>query len=501
MHRRAIVAVFGLLAACGGRQSPEGSDPDAPPESFVYTVAVAPNLEELDITVCFEGAAPEALFAGQRAAASACHTVEDRTPGRPPRRLERQGNRIPLDAIPTGGCVGYMIDLESAISSNFLAGLAMGRTIVANASIWLWRPAGLGDRSGEVRFELASGLDVAVPWAREGQGYRLDARTFGFLSHVVFGEFERVPVQTPGDEQIEVILVPGSTVLGPDGLRRWIENASAQVTHLTGRFPADGAMVVVVPIDRGDDPVAFGNVGRGGGASVMLLANKDATYDELIAHWVPVHEFSHLAMPYVQREDAWLSEGIATYYQEILRARAGVISPLDAWRNIDRGFASGRRAGTGRSLREESRAVYQTFAFRRVYWGGTAIALLADIELRRGDYQARSLDDLVAAIGDCCNETTRPWPADRVLGHFAETAGAPVVSEVAEPLLASSEFPDVDAALGYLGLVRGESGRLEFDDTAPGAELRQAITAPHPALADAPSLAEVDETGQREASP
>ena len=39
-----------------------------------------------------------------------------------------------------------------------------------------------------------------------------------------------------------------------------------------------------------------------------------------------------------------LAEGLATYYQNVLRARAGLLTPSEAWEQIDAGFARGRGA-------------------------------------------------------------------------------------------------------------------------------------------------------------
>ena len=61
----------------------------------------------------------------------------------------------------------------------------------------------------------------------------------------------------------------------------------------------------------------------------------DRPLDDLRTDWTATHEFSHLLLPYVSRRDRWLSEGLASYYQNVLRARDGRLSETDAWRKLD----------------------------------------------------------------------------------------------------------------------------------------------------------------------
>ena len=232
--------------------------------------------------------------------------------------------------------------------------------------------------------------------------------------------------------------------------------------------------MIIAPVGPGSDPVAFGHVGRGGGASVVLLVRRDAELRALERDWVAPHELAHLAMPYVRRADAWLSEGIATYYQEITRARAGIYEPRRAWGGIDDGMRRGRRDGTGRSLREESRDMFRTHAFRRVYWGGAAFALDLDVELRRRGLG--SLDELMESFHGCCDEWRGAWTAQEVLARWDRILGEPIASRVAERHLASREMPDLEALYGYLGVRTTGQGGIELDDSAPGATVRRAIT-------------------------
>ncbi|MCK6549944.1 hypothetical protein L6R52_29190, partial [Myxococcota bacterium] len=128
---------------------------------------------------------------------------------------------------------------------------------------------------------------------------------------------------------------------------------------------------------RGRGPVDFGLVLRGGGPSVTFFVGDEADDASLVGEWVAVHELSHLSMPFVERDAAWLSEGFATYYQNVLRARAGLMSAEAAWTELHEGFARGQAANVDADARgddgdDERRS-----------------ELHADLLERRGDRAAR----------------------------------------------------------------------------------------------------------------
>ena len=474
----ALAAVSFLCAACGGVRPSTASGPGMPPdalEAFRYVVRFDPSLETLDVTVCFRGEAPERLYAGEASAAARLLRAEVRTAGAAVQELAREGRSIWLPRLPRGGCVGYVSEIDGR--GRRWWGRPLGDARLLKAASWLWRPSPRRDGAvGTIRFEPPDAMSVAVPWPaaeREGE-YLLDERAFGFLTHTAFGRLERQVVAVPGGE-LDVVRLPGRLTIDAPSIARWLETVGTAVADIHGRFPAPRAMVLLVPAAGGDRPIMHGNVGRGGGASVMLVVNSDATLEDLLDEWVTPHELSHLAMPFVRREDAWLSEGVATYYQEVLRARAGTREPVDAWRGLDSGFESGRNGGTGRPLREESRTMFQTRSFRRVYWSGTALALLYDVSLRRRGGEVGSLDVALTRLGRCCGQRNEAWSAAGVVRQLDRITGEPVFSGLARTHLPSREFPDVESLYGWLGLARGPDGRLVLVDGAPGARVRDAI--------------------------
>jgi hypothetical protein len=290
-----------------------------------------------------------------------------------------------------------------------------------------------------------------------------------FLSHTAFGRLERTTVEA-GGARIDIARLPGDLALDEDDLRTWIAQAADGVSTITDGFPTSHALVAIVPAGDNGSGVLFGNVGRGGGSSLMLLVSSTADLEEVRGDWVPVHELSHLTVPFIRREDMWISEGLATYYQEVLRARIGVRTPAQAWAALERGFERGRSEGTGRTLERESHDIGETREYRRVYWAGAAIAFEADVRLRR---EGISLDEAVRAVCRANPAPERAWPASELVAELDRASGTRVFSEVAARHLRSADFPDLAETYEFLGVVQSESG-AELRD-APGAAIRDAI--------------------------
>jgi predicted metalloprotease with PDZ domain len=169
---------------------------------------------------------------------------------------------------------------------------------------------------------------------------------------------------------------------------------------------------------------------------------------------------------------------VATYYQEVLRARARVLSADEALLTLARSMRSAADEGTGRVLSEESRAMQQTFAYRSVYWAGAAYFLVADVELRRRSHGQRSLDSVLAELRK--QDSSLPSSLDAVLARMDELAGMAVFRPLADTCLART-FPEIEPTLTALGVQRpGEPPTVASD--APLAAVRAQLFAPQPAV-------------------
>jgi len=375
-----------------------------------------------------------------------------------------------------GGCVRYRAQLVANRQT-----LATEDALLTAQSEWLMRPVGAVDHT-ELHVALPADQQVAIAWPlleaseaarveRAGQDptgthstrFVLPPLALAMPTDVLLGRFT-VSAQNVGDTALQVARIAGTLAHSDAQLREHIASAIGMVASVGGAFPAERVLAIVWPAPS-DQPVQFGLTKRGGGASILLFFGDQAPVGSLTSDWVTVHELSHLLHPRVPGADRWLSEGIATYYQEVLRARFGWETPEQAWTRIAQGFQTGRRSGTGRTLSNEAADMNVTGAYTRVYWGGTAFVLAADLQLRA---RGSSLDEAIARCLRDVEHSSTPVEARALVAAFDATLVA-----LADEYAARSEWPDTDLLLFDMG-VDYEAGEVRLVD-APNSAVRDAI--------------------------
>lgn len=471
----ALPRLIGCLLACAAIGCPRApSDSAAAPRGdrpprLQYRVAVDLDGGGLRTELCFPDGSPHQVGPVIDGGSDLLRWAVG--PGGRPLARDQNARLLPDAGAP--GCIQYSVDLDLARRTSRHVG-RYGSDLAASSGLWLWRPEPLHPKTqATVRFEAPEGVRVLTPWPRAGGVHRLDPTALRRHAYVAFGRFPLRTIRVHGVDLTYARLGDATDDPSDETVRRWLGSAVDAVARVHGRFPAERMGVVIRPAPPGSDPVASGMVQRGGGISMTLLLRSGAERDELVRDWVAVHEMCHLLIPSLARRDAWLSEGLATYYQNVARARAGLISPLEAWREMEAGFERGRRGGTGRPLRDESARMHRTFAFRRVYWAGTAFALEADLTLRIT--HGTSLDAVLAELAVPHGGRHRVWSAEELLAKMDAVAGTRAISELAERYLQRSDFPDTDALFQRVGLARDPSGDLVPDEGAPRTDLRRGI--------------------------
>ncbi|MFD0738740.1 hypothetical protein ACFQZQ_05545 [Lysobacter koreensis] len=265
-------------------------------------------------------------------------------------------------------------------------------------------------------------------------------------------------------------------------LQRWLAQTAESTLAAFGRFPLPQARVRIEQIDSRDrSPVPWGQTSRRDGVAVLLYVRADAGLSELREDWTAAHELAHLFHPYLGGDGRWLAEGLASYYQNVLRARVGLLEPAQAWQELDAGFARGRREASGARLDELSRRHRGTM---RVYWAGAAYWLEADLALRRE--HASSLDAALSQYARCCLRGTGLVEPAAFVAQLDAIAGGEVFQRLYRRYAASREFPPLDAAYAALGL-ETRDGVLKFSNRPDAVRLRRALMGRRPALRpDAP---------------
>jgi hypothetical protein len=273
--------------------------------------------------------------------------------------------------------------------------------------------------------------------------------------------------------QIEVIGIDDSARVAM--LQRWAEEAARATTLPSGRFPLRSADVQIREIDsRSSSPVPWGQTSRDEGVSVLLYVRRDATYAQLRTDWTAAHEFSHLAHPYLGERGRWLAEGLASYQQNVLRARAGLLTSDDAWQRLDAGFRRGEAAGSGPTLDAMGRRRGGTM---RVYWAGAAYWLEMDLALRRD--HGTTLQDVLDRYAQCCLDGAAHVAPEDFAAALDRAAGVELFALRYRDYAGSTQFLSLTDTYRALGIEREGEG-LKFSDTPVSRLLREAIMAPPP---------------------
>jgi hypothetical protein len=414
-----------------------------------YTVTIFDNFEGARVRACFDGTAVRELVPIDSAAAGAV-----RKAWADGRDVYIDAGRIRLSDPLRSSCVTYETRFRGLL---FRA--PDSSAVVMSQAQWLWRPEPFPRQQiAAVRFILPDGGRVSLPWPKSGDTYYPDESAFFMRGYNVLGSFDHQVFSVDGTS-VEVARI-GSGVNHAE-VQRWLGEAMRVSASVGESFPRDRLHFVVVFVDPGHEFAGFGMLRRGGGASVLLVPSLDATVEQLQASWVAIHELAHLWLPRVYSKDRWLSEGIATYLQEVLRARCGLQSSARAWTRLREGFERGRRSGTGRRLARESREMNQTGAYHRVYWAGAAFALEVDVRLRReSNGEMNLLRALDLAQGEWAAQT-QPVGASKVLAELEEASGVAFLEALAQTYAVRSEFP-----------------RNLYLDAPEYASLREQITSP-----------------------
>ena len=442
-----------------------------------YTVSVAAGLESLAVRAEF--GAPVTRIRARSGGAD--DVLEAARPCAGGAALEVRGRRLQ----PVGGpvsCIEYSVDLAAAAAAERQRHGFTGEAVVVSPARWLWHPRLGPDDRLVVRFKLPAGVRVAVPWPpapATSDTYFVGPSPGSGRAQAVFGRFPAA-IRTVAGAELRV------TVLGPlapartEVLADWVAATAGHVALAYGRFPNPAVSVYLVPVTgspRGGDSsaVPFGRVVRDGGESIELLVNPGRPIEEFYAEWTPTHEFAHLMLPYLDGNGRWISEGFATYYQNVLLARAGQYSETRAWQKLVSGFERGRRSAPWLSPNAAAGGDERNTRMK-VYWSGAALALLADVELRRRSGGAESLDTVLGALADCCLPSAKTWTGLELFRTLDGLLDAPVFVPLYRRHADSAGFPDVDDVLEALGVTAG--GDVDLAENAPLASIRRQLMRP-----------------------
>ncbi len=334
--------------------------------------------------------------------------------------------------------------------------------VLAPPSTWLIRP-----QQVHAPFQLAvttapgdrfvTGLALATPG---GATFHGDIGALEDTPYAAFGRLEVVRKTVPGG-LVDIAFIGGRPTPAIDA---WIDHGLGALTRYYGTYPiAHSALVVRLHPGSG---VGGGHTMGNGGGAVLISVGLSSDPATLRDDWILVHELVHLSFPDVFRP--WAEEGLATYLEPFIRARAGRFPVDEVWRSLVEGLPQGQpEAGDG--------GLDVTDTWGRRYWGGALFWFVADLEIRKRTGNTRSLDDALLAINRAGGNAAMRWDLDRVLGMGDGGTGVDVLLPLHRQMGRSPVHVDLDATWKSLGVAL-VGGKLVYDDAAPLAAVRRSMT-------------------------
>jgi hypothetical protein len=389
--------------------------------------------------------------------------------------VARGGYRWDLPEASSATAIRYRIDLGALAKEvdHFDVAQRVGRSLVAPASTWLLRPEPtLAGLPVTVRVATPPGVDFATGLKKSGSAYSLQAHEIRTATYSVFGKFAREQIALPSlagggkRSELDVVVLDARLGVPASVLRRWLEESALAVSDFFGGFPVDRALLMIRPV-RSRDGVLFGKVLPESAPGIALLVGEHTDRNGLYADWVLIHELFHLGFPSFNGEGKWLDEGLATYYEPLIRARRGWKSEQEVWAEFVRAMPQGLPAATIGGLEKAS-------SFREIYWGGAIVALLADLEARKRSGGARGLEEGLRAVLRAGGSASEVWTLSQAVDLIDSRYAAPLLGPLAAAHGHAGNPLDLERLWTDLG-IRVTPHGVELDDGAPLAAVRKAI--------------------------
>ncbi len=288
-----------------------------------------------------------------------------------------------------------------------------------------------------------------------------------------YDAFDRLP-HTPisiKNATLQLGFAPGDLSLSRERVRTWVAHSATVVANYYGRFPVDAARILIVPVDgRG---VRGGTTWAYRGAAIRLMLGSQADESDLKRDWMIVHEMVHLALPDMDERHRWLSEGLATYIEPIARVQSGDLTAESIWADMARDMQKGLPLSGDHGLNN-------TPTWARTYWGGALFCLVADIEIRKQTGNRFGLQDAMRGVLVAGGNHEVDWSVDRIFDVADQATGTHVMATLYAQMGEKPFAPDLGALWRDLGVRLQPNGGVVFDDAAPMASLRKAITMQSP---------------------
>ena len=291
-----------------------------------------------------------------------------------------------------------------------------------------------------------------------------------------------VPAQESGNDTA-TLKVPGATIdvtlpdgpmkLSRDEVLGWVKTSAVTVADYYGHFPVPHLTLKIR--STSGSGIRHGVTYPKDGGLILISVGHDADVAATKEDWVLVHEMIHLAFPSMEDDQHWIEEGISTYVEPVARVRNGGMQVQEMWRTFVRDMPKGEPESGDQGLDN-------THTWGRTYWGGAMFCLLADVRIHERTKNRKGLEDALRGINRGGGNINEDWDIDKALAMGDKATGTTVLRDLYNQMRDKPAPVDLDQIWKKLGIAM-KDGAVTFDDKAPEANIRKAITMPPSATA------------------
>ncbi len=383
--------------------------------------------------------------------------------------------------LPDGkqGCLTYSVNSKQQRSrlNNSSINKQHPHDTVLEISDWLWKSDVYNQYSEvTITFLHDTGVNVSAPWPLISRNtnkteYFVKYTPDSWVGYIGFGIFDILELDI-SNSKFNLAIINGNNSFNKDSITDWIQQMTGAVASIGNGFPIKEVQVMVLLIKGTRGTVPWGQVNRHGGSGVFFVVNPDKSHRELISDWTAAHEFSHLLLPYTP-DDRWLSEGFASYHQNISRARTGLLDEKSTWEKLLAGFERGQK--TANKYNAPTLKYAKGRNRMQMYWGGAVIALKADVALQQATNGRNSLSQALDKLSDCCLDSSQEWTARETFARLDKITNTRIFSQLYYQEVKKQSYPHYQQMLKELGIIQKYNGHIILDDSAEKAHIRKKI--------------------------
>jgi hypothetical protein len=267
---------------------------------------------------------------------------------------------------------------------------------------------------------------------------------------------------------IDVTLPDEPMKLSQEDLLGWVKTSATTVANYYGHFPVSHLTLKIR--STSGSGIRHGVTYPKDGGLIFISVGRDADIAATKDDWVLVHEMIHLAFPSMEDDQHWIEEGISTYVEPVARVRAGGMPLNEMWRTFVRDMPKGEPGADDHGLDN-------THTWGRTYWGGAIFCLLADVRIREHTKNRKGLEDALRGINRSGGNINEDWDIQKALAMGDKATGTTVLRDLYQSMRDKPAPVDLDQLWTKLGITM-KDGDVTFNDKAPEANIRKAITAP-----------------------